>query len=86
MNFRKIRQSQINKSHASSNSVQGLTWAMLENNCSLVDKDTHSLHAPFATYTNRIHCYMYYLHVNNNTYTHFTSKDITKQFGKLENY
>ena len=33
-----------------------------------------------------IHGYMYYLHVGNNTYTHYTSKDITKQYGKSKNY
>jgi hypothetical protein len=40
----------------------------------------------FAIHTNQIHGYMYYLRVNNNIYIHFTSKDTTKQYGKLGNY
>jgi len=40
----------------------------------------------FVIHTNPIHGYMYYSHVGNNIYTHYTSKDTTKQYGKLENY
>lgn len=45
-----------------------------------------SITCPFATHMNRIHGYMYYLHANNNIYTHFTPKDTTKQYGKFGNY
>jgi hypothetical protein len=86
MNFGKTRKSQINKNHASSNSEPELIWVMLENNYSLVGKHIPLLRAPFAIHTNRIHGYMYYLRVNNNIYIHFTSKDITKQYGELGNY
>jgi hypothetical protein len=84
--FWKTWKSHINKNHASSNSEPELIWVMLENNCSLVGKHIPLLRAPFAIHTNRTHGYMYYLPVNNNTYIHFTSKDTTKQYGKLGNY
>jgi hypothetical protein len=60
-----------------------LIWVMLENNCSSVGKHIPLLHAPFAIYTNWIHGYMYYLHVNNNIYIHFMSKDTIKQYGEI---
>ena len=43
-------------------------------------------HVLFVIHTNLIHGYMYYSHVDNNIYTHYTSEDTTKQYGKLENY
>jgi len=86
MNFGKTRKSQINKNHASSNSEPEPIWAMLENNCSSVRKHIPLLHAPYAIHMNQIHGYMYYLRVNNNIYIHSTSKDTTKQYGKLGNF
>ena len=59
---------------------------MPANNYSSVDNHTPLSHAPFATHMNQTHGYMYYLHVNNNTYTHFTSKGTIKLYGKLGNY
>ena len=64
----------------------GTYMAKPENKPSLVDKDSPPSHVLFATHTNLIHGYMYYSHANNYIYTHYTSKDITKQYGKLENY
>jgi hypothetical protein len=71
---------------ALSNFVPEPTWAKPENKHSLEDKGFPPSHVLFVTHTNLIHGYMYYLHVGNNTYTHYTSKDITKQYGKLRNY
>jgi hypothetical protein len=71
---------------ASLNSALELIWVMLENKCSSIDKDIPPLRAPFVTQVNQIHGYMYYLHVNNNIYTHFALKDTTKLLGKLGNY
>jgi hypothetical protein len=86
MNYGETRKLQTNKNHVSSNSEPELIWVMLGNNYSLADKHIPLLHAPFAITLNRIHGYTYYLRVNNNIYIHFTSKDTTKQYGKLENY
>ena len=49
---------------------------------SLEGKDTPPLLVLYATHTNQTHGYMYYSHVDNNTYTHFTLKDTTKLYGK----
>jgi hypothetical protein len=53
---------------------------------SLVDKDSPPSPLLYVIHTNPIHDYMCYSHVGNNIYTHYTSKDTTKQHGKLENH
>ena len=55
---------------------------MPKNNSSLADKDTPPLLVLSATRTNQTHGYIYYSHVDNNTYTYFTLKDTTKLYGK----
>ena len=73
---------QTNKNHALSNFAPELTWAKPEDKPSL-EPPSHVL---YVIHTNPIHGYMYYSHVGNNIYTHYTSKDTTKQYGKLEDY
>ena len=71
------------KTHALSNFAPEPTWAKPENKPSLVDKDSLPSPVLFVIHTNMIHGYMYYSHVGNDIYTHYTSKDITKHYGKL---
>jgi hypothetical protein len=71
-----------NKNLASSNFAGELTWATLENNSIFADKDIPPLPVLSATHMNRTHGYMYYSHVDINTYTHSTLKDITKPNGE----
>ncbi len=82
MNFGTTLLLWTSKNHASSNFVPEVTWVKLENKPSLVDKDSPPSHVLFVIHTNLIHGYMYYSHASNNIYTHYTSKDITKQYGK----
>ena len=70
------------KNHALSNFVQEHTWAKPKKQTSLVDKYSPPSPVLFVIHTNLIHGYMYYPHVDNNIYTHYTSKDITKQYGE----
>ena len=56
------------------------------NKPSMVDKDSPPSLVLFVNHTNLIHGYMYYSYVDNNMYTHYTSKDITKHYGKSRNY
>ena len=86
MNFGITLLLRTSKNDALSNFAPEPTWAKPENTPSLVDKDSSPSCALFVIHTNLIHGYMYYSHVGNNIYTHYMSKDITKQFGKLENY
>ena len=86
MNFGITLLLRTSKNHALSNFAPESTWAKLENKPSLVDKDSPPSLVLFAIHTNLILGYMYYSHVGNNIYTHYTSKDITKQCGKSKNY
>ena len=70
--------SQTPKLHASLNSDLTSTWVMLVNNYSSALSYFHPLHAPFAIPKNLTRGYTYYLLANNNTYTPYTSQDITK--------
>ena len=78
--------SQTSKNHAPSNFAPEPTWAKPENKPSLVDNDSPPSPVLFVIHMNLIHGYMYYSHVDNNIYTHYTSKDITKQYEKSKNY
>jgi hypothetical protein len=86
MNFGITLLLRTNKNHALSNFAPELTWAKPENKPSLVDKDSPPSLILSVIHTHPIHGYMYYTHVGNNIYTHYTSKDTTKRYGKLENY